>query len=723
MGFGAGLLLLIVVGCASVGGGRSNAPQAQEILSAPEAAIEPTENPIFGGVLKDNYGWLRARDDERVLDYLKAENAYTEQEMAHTADLQEELFQELLGRIQEDDAEPPYRRGNYFYYSRTESGKPYTIYCRKDAADEGAPEEVILDVNLLADGHEFYKIGPMALSPSHRYLAYGYDTDGSEDFTVVVKDLETGELLGDEIREVSYSLVWANDDATLFYTVRDEATRPYKVFRHRLGSDTGLDELLFHEPDESFWLALNKTRSEEYILLMMGSSTTTETHVLSADDPDGRFSLFAGRRHEVEYSISHGGEHFYILTNDGATNFRLLRTPEGKTDPSHWEEIVPHREDTKLEQVHPFESFVALRERVRGQRKIRIRGYDGSDDHYIDLPEKVYALSGAPNPEYESDTYRFSYTSLVTPRTVYEYRPHSRELEVLKRQEVLGGYQASDYATERIFAVAEDGEKIPMSLVYRRGLIKDGSHPALLYGYGSYGSTTDPRFSSANLSLIDRGFVYAIAHVRGGSFLGERWHDDGKMLNKKNTFSDFVAAAERLVDGGYTSADRLAARGGSAGGLLMGAVVNLRPDLFRAILAHVPFVDVMNTMLDDSIPLTVIEYEEWGNPNDKEYFDYMLSYSPYDNVESKDYPAMLVTAGLNDPRVQYWEPAKWVAKLRATKTDARPLLLRTNMGAGHGGASGRYGALRETAFEWAFLLDTFGLTDGRAPATNSASSD
>ena len=713
LGFGVGLLLLVVVGCAT-SGGRSGTSDVPKVVSAPVAETEPTAHPIFGGVLKDNYGWLRQREEERVLDYLKAENAYTEQEMAHTEELQEKLFQELLGRIQEDDTEPPYRRGDYLYYSRTEAGKAYTIHCRRKVTVDGedaAAEEVILDVNLLAKDHEFYELGPIALSPNHRYLAYGYDTDGSEDFTVVVKDLDTGKLLADEIDQVSYSLVWASDDETLFYTVRDEATRPYKVFRHRLGVDTGLDELLFHEPDDSFWLGLSKTRSEEYILLTMGSSTTTETHVLPADKPDGRFELFAERQHEVEYSVTHGGEHFYILTNDGATNFRLMRTPENRFERSHWEEVIPHREDTKLEQVHPFESFIALRERVRGQRKVRIRGYDGREDHYVELPEKIYALSGAPNPEYESDSYRFTYTSLVTPRTVYEYRPHSRELEILKRQEVLGDYSPDQYVTERIFAVAEDGEKIPMSLVYRRGLVKDGSHPALLYGYGSYGATIDPRFSSTHLSLLDRGFVYAIAHIRGSSFLGERWHDDGKMLNKRNTFTDFIAAAERLIEGGYTSADRLAARGGSAGGLLMGSVVNMRPDLFGAIVAHVPFVDVMNTMLDDSIPLTVIEYEEWGNPNEREYFDYMLSYSPYDNVEAKEYPAMLVTAGLNDPRVQYWEPAKWVAKLRAVKTDDHRLILRTNMGAGHGGASGRYGALRETAFEWAFLLDTFGLED------------
>jgi len=701
-GFGVGALLLLLLGCASSGGVKSSATRRPTAVDSPVATVETSATSIHGRELSDDYGWLRDRDSERVVSYLEAENAYTEAEMEHTKELQETLFGELLARIKEDDAEPPYRRGAFLYYTRTEQGKPYKIYCRKASApgtgDEGE-EEIILDVNALADGHEFYEIGPISISPDHRYLAYGFDVDGSEDYTVVVKDLVSGDFLGDRIDGVSYSLEWANDNRTFFYSIRDEATRPFKVLRHRIGSAAGEDEVVFHEEDESFWLGLDKTRSERYLLLGMGSSTTTEYWILDADDPEGEFRVFAPRQHEVEYQLSHAGDSFYVLTNEGAKNFRLFRAPVEGFGRDQWVEVIEHRDDTKLEVVDNFADFMVVRERDRGQRRLRVMSYGAEADHYVELPEKVYTLGSGQNAEFESASYRFTYTSLVTPRTVYEYAPEARELDVLKRQEVLGDYDPRRYVTERIYATAADGEQVPMSLVYRRGLEKNGRNPCLLYAYGSYGATIDPRFSSVNLSLIDRGFIYAIAHIRGGGFLGEPWHDGGKMLTKRNTFTDYVAAAEHLVQRGYTSPDRLAARGGSAGGLLMGAVVNLRPDLFGAVLAHVPFVDVINTMLDDSIPLTVIEYEEWGNPNELEYFDYMLSYSPYDNVEAKDYPPMLVTAGLNDPRVQYWEPAKWVAKLRAEKTDDNRLLLKTNMGAGHGGASGRYGALRETAFE------------------------
>ena len=580
-----GVALLLLAGCAGVRNPQDGPAAVAEAAAPPSASVDSTVTEIHGLSLSDDYFWLRERESDEVIAYLEEENRYTEAVMAHTEELQGKLYDELLGRIKEDDADPPYRHGDFLYYSRTEEGKPYRIYCRKPAGDEGAEEQVLLDVNALAEGHEFFEIGAMAISPNHEMLAYGFDTTGSEDYVVVVKDLVSGELLEDRIEGAASSLEWANDNETLFYTVRDEARRPYKVYRHRLGNVAGLDELVFHESDEKFFVGVGKTRSERYLLIELGSSTTSEIRYLDASEPEGDFTLFAPRQHEVEYSVSHCGDHFYVRTNEEAKNFRLLRAATSNVDRSAWEEVVPHRAGVKLETVQCFEGFMVLRERVEGQRKLRVRHYDGGDDHHVELPETVYAVGFAANPEYRTDRYRFTYTSLVTPSTVYEYEPAARELEVLKRREVLGGYDPSQYVTERIFATAEDGARVPMSLVYRRGLVKNGKNPCLLYAYGSYGATLDPRFSSLNLSLLDRGFVYAIAHIRGGqASWARRWYDDGKLLDQEATPStDFIDAGEYLdrreLHVARTSSSPLGVA--APGGVLMGAVVEHAPGPVR----------------------------------------------------------------------------------------------------------------------------------------------
>jgi oligopeptidase B len=680
-------------------------PSAQQ---PPVAERDPKVSVLHGEERVDEYHWLRNRDDPRVVAYLEAENLYAEARTAKTKSLRERLFVEMKGRIKQDDSSVPQRKGEYLYYSRTEDGKQYRIECRKKG-DLDAPEEILLDQNELAKGHDYFRLGAFEVSPDHALLAYATDVSGNETFDVRVKDLRTGKLLPDVIEKVEYGLEWGNDNRTLYYTTMDEAHRPDKVHRHRLGETRNSE--VFHEPDDAFHLRLSKTRSDKFLVIQLQSQITSEVWVLDADDAAAKPRRIEARRNGVEYAIAHHGKRFFIVTNDDAENFRLMEAPVTKPGRAQWREVIGHRPEVRLESAEAFAGHLVLREREEGLRRLRIRDLDTGKDHHVDFEEPVYAVYGARNPEFDTTTLRFRYASLTTPMSVFDYDMSSRKRDLRKEDEVLGGYDRRKYRAERLHATAADGTRVPISLVYREDTPRDGTAPLLLYGYGSYGSTIEPSFNSNRLSLIDRGFVYAIAHVRGGGALGRPWYRAGKLKKKRNTFTDFIACAEHLVDEGYTSKERLAIRGGSAGGLLMGAVTNMRPDLFHVVVANVPFVDVINTMLDDSIPLTVIEYEEWGNPNEKEAYHYIKTYSPYDNVAAVDYPNILVTAGLNDPRVAYWEPAKWVARLRAHKTDRNLLLLKTNMGAGHGGSSGRYDRLEEIAFEYAFILERMGLAE------------
>ncbi len=657
---------------------------------------------INGVVLKDDYYWLRERESEEVLDYLKAENKYTDDMTEHLKPLQDELYKEMVARINEDDASVPVKKGDYYYYSRMEKGKNYSINCRKKGSLD-AKEEIILDENILAEGKEYCRVGEMEVSPNHKLMAYAVDFSGSEEYDIYIKNLETGELLSDKIEKTAGSLVWANNNTTFFYTMLDETHRPYQMYRHDLGGKT--DKLVFEELDGMYFLYPYKEKNGKFIYAYLGSKVTTEMHFMDANNPDEGFKVLQPRRKGLEYSVANHGDDFYIVTNDNALNFKLMKTSVKTPGIEHWTEVLPHDANVLLSSVETFENHLVLYGRKGGFKHINVTDLRTNESHDITFPEPVYTYWSSDNPEFEGNTIRFTYSSMITPRTVYDYNLDTKKLDTKKVYEVKGGFEKSDYVVERLEATADDGTKIPISVAYKKGIKRDGSNPCYLYAYGSYGSSTEPYFSTIRVSLLDRGFVYAIAHIRGGSEMGRQWYEDGKFLKKKNTFTDFINCAEHLVKEKYTASDKLAIAGGSAGGLLMGAVVNMRPELFNTVVAHVPFVDVINTMLDETIPLTVVEYEEWGNPNDKTYFDYMLSYSPYDNVEAKDYPNILITAGLNDPRVQYWEPAKWTAKLRATKTDSNTLLLKTNMGAGHGGASGRYEALKEYAFEYAFVLD------------------
>jgi oligopeptidase B len=677
------------------------APLDPKLAQPPVAKVIPRLGTVNGDTRQDNYSWLRDRRDPDTIAFLEAENAYTKSVMRDTEELQSRLYSEMLGRIKQTDMSVPVRRDGYFYYTRTEEGKQYSIYCRKQGSFE-AQEEVLLDANALAEGQAYFRIGTFAPSPNHQLLAYSVDLTGDEVFTVRVKNLETGTLLADEIPNTSYSLEWAGDNTTLFYTVLDDAKRPFKVFRHSLGVPG--DALIFHEPDRRFEVDLSKTSSRAFILITSRSPLTTEIQCVRSDNPSGEFRAVLPRVHETEYDLTHHGDFFFIRTNDAARTFRLVQAPVADPSKANWKELISARAAVTIEDVTAFEDHLVVEERDLGLPKIRIQQMSSGITHYIHFPEPVYSAALTGNAEFATKTLRFNYSSLTTPNSVFDYDMETRERELKKQQEVLGGYDALLYQSERIYAPSADGMQIPISLVYKKGVAKDGTAPLLLYGYGAYGLTTEPVFSSDRLSLLDRGVVYAIAHIRGGGDLGKPWHEDGRLLKKRNTFTDFIACAEQLLAHRYTSSSRLAIEGRSAGGLLIGAVLNLRPDVFGVALAGVPFVDALNTMLDASLPLTVGEYEEWGNPEDKIYYDYIKSYAPYENVAPKAYPALLITAGLNDPRVSYWEPAKWAAKLRALKTDNNLLLLKTNMGSGHFGASGRYEYLKETAFNHAFLL-------------------
>jgi oligopeptidase B len=691
-------------------------PSLPEEHFAPVARVVPRVETVHGETRIDDYFWLRDRSDPEVLAYLDAENRYTRAVMQHTEPLQEQLFQEMRGRIKETDLSVPERIDDYFYYSRTEVGGQYPILCRRRGSLE-APEEILLDQNPLAAEHAYFRLGASEVSPNHRLLAYSVDTSGAEEFTLYIKDLTTGQHLADRIQKTSHGLAWANDSRTLFYTVLDDARRPCRLYRHVVGDDPSQDPLVYFEPDQAFFLDVSRTRSRKYLLLDLSSHSTSEVRFLSADHPEEPFRLVQPRRAGVEYTVTHHDDRFFITTNDAAPNFRLVQAPVERPSQEHWTPVLPYRPEIKLDSTDAFRQHLVIYERAAGLRQIRVLDLESGADHLIPFPEPVYTVRAHANPEFDTTLLRFTYTSLVTPSSVVEYDLSLPSWTVRKQTEVRG-YDPSLYRSERRFATAPDGVQVPVSLVYRVPLQLDGQRPLHLSGYGAYGLSYDPAFSSNSLSLLDRGFVVAIAHVRGGDEMGRAWYEGGRLLQKRSSFTDFIAAAEYLVAEGYTSSDRLVINGGSAGGLLMGAVTNLRPELFRMVLAEVPFVDVVNTMLDASLPLTVIEYDEWGNPNDPAAYSYIRSYSPYDNIEPKDYPHMLVTGGLNDPRVAYWEPAKWIAKLRAKKTDRNRLLLRTNMGAGHGGASGRYDLLREMAFKYAFMLDVLGAGSwGPAPTS------
>ena len=682
-------------------------------MPAPEAPKRPHRLEAHADVRIDDYYWLRKRNDPEVRAYLDAENAHVDECLGHTKQLQAELFDEIKGRIKQTDESVPYREGTHRYYYRYEDGKEYRVYCRQPGTSND--EQLVLDVNRIASGHEYCDVAELVVSPDEHLVAYAVDTVGRRQYDIRFRDLRTGDALSDVIPSVTANVVWANDSRTLLYARQDPTTlRSHQVYRHVLGQDTSLDQLVFEETDETYACGVGKSRSKRYILIASYHTLTTEYRVVDADRPDGDPWVFAPRESGHEYHIDHYRDRFFIRSNADATNFRLLAvddSPAAVPDDGHlsrdrWHEVVAHRPDVLLETFELFADHLVTQERVEGLVRLRIRPWNGEAAHDIEFPEPVYeAFIDAHNKEPDTQVLRFGYSSLSTPESDYDYDLVTRERTLLKREEVLGDFDPANYRTERVFATASDGVRVPISLVSRHETPRDGTSPLLLYGYGSYGISMNAGFRSPRLSLLDRGFTFAIAHVRGGQELGRPWYDDGKLMNKKNTFTDFVACAEQLVSDRYTSPSRLFAMGGSAGGLLMGAVINMRPDLFGGVIAQVPFVDVVTTMLDETIPLTTGEYDEWGDPNDLSAYRYIKSYSPYDNVGPKSYPHMLVMTGLHDSQVQYWEPAKWVAKLRALKTDDHVLVLKTNMDAGHGGSSGRYERYRETALQYAFLID------------------
>ncbi len=691
--------LLIFNGCTQ---------QKEEPMKAPVAKKTEKVFDEHGHKRVDNYYWLNQRDNAEVIKYLEAENAYTDEMLKGTEKLQEKIYEEIVSRIKQTDMSVPYTLNGYTYYTRYEEGKEYPIYCRKTLTTD-APEEVMLDGNKMAEGHAFFRIGGWDVSPDNELLVYSVDTVSRRKYTLHFKNLKTGEIYEENIPNTSGNVTWANDNKTVFYAIKDETLRPYKILRHSLGQNVKNDDVVYHETDPTYNTYVYKTKSEKYLVIGSESTLTSEYRILDAAQPEGVFKLFQKRTHGIEYDISHQGNRWLIRTNYKAKNFRLMETPENKTELDNWTEIIPNRDDVLFEYVSVFQNYYVLAERKNGLIRFRVYDTKENSDYYIDFDEEDYYAYTSNNPDYYSQKLRYGFTSLKTPESVYDYNMVTRTSVLLKQQEVLGGYDPSEYITERKYAPTRDGVKVPISIVYKKGFKKDGSQPLMLYGYGSYGYSVESYFRSARLSLLDRGFAFAIAHVRGGEELGRQWYEDGKLLKKKNTFFDFIDCANYLVEDKYTSSDKIFAYGGSAGGLLVGAVVNYEPQLFEGVIAAVPFVDVVTTMLDERIPLTTGEYDEWGDPNEKEYYEYMLSYSPYDNVEAKAYPNMLVTTGLHDSQVQYWEPAKWVAKLRDMKTDDNLLLLKTNMDFGHGGASGRFETYKETALEYAFMLYLLGV--------------
>ena len=683
----------------------------------PIAEKKPKKLVKHGDVRVDNYFWMRLSDEQKlapvkdahtqkVINYLEAENDYHDKITAYTKNFEEELFLEMKGRIKEDDATVPYKDNGYFYITRYEKGKQYPIYSRKKEHLE-AEEQIMFDVNQMSKGYEYYKLGGLNISPNNKLAVFATDTVSRRQYFLRIKNLETGEIYKDIIDNTTGGSVWANDNKTIFYTKKNPVTlRSEKIYRHVLGTPTSEDVEVYHEKDETFGTYVTISKSKKYIIIGSYSTTSTEAQFLEADNPTGEFKILQPRVKDLEYNVAHYKEHFYLLTNkDKATNFKLMKTPVTKTTLENWIDVIPHREDTLLEDFSIFKEYLVLEERSNGLNKVRIKRWDNKEDYYLPFNEDTYSVGVYGNPEFDTDIIRYSYNSFTTPSSIIDFNMNDKTKDIKKEQEVLGGkFKKENYISKRVWAPARDGKKVAISLVYHKDTQLNENTPLLQYAYGSYGYTIPDSFSTTRLSLLDRGFVYALAHIRGSEYLGRNWYEDGKMLNKKNTFTDFIDCSKYLIANKYTSSKHLYAMGGSAGGLLMGAIININPDLYNGIIAAVPFVDVISTMLDDSIPLTTGEYDEWGNPNDKDFYDYIKSYSPYDQVDSKAYPNMLVTTGFHDSQVQYWEPAKWVAKLRELKTDDNLLLLRTNMGAGHGGASGRFEALKETAKDYTFIL-------------------
>lgn len=673
-------------------------------MQAPVAKKKPTTLTAHGHDRIDNYYWLNQREDKEVIAYLEAENAYFDEKTKDQADLKETLFEEIKGRIKEDDQSVPYRKHGYIYQSKFEIGDQYPRYVRTKVGTE--VEELMLNVNEMAEPHDFYNVGGLSVSDDNRYLAFGEDTISRRIYTIKIKDLETGQYLPDVIPNTTGGSVWSADGQYLFYSVKDEALRPYKIMRHKLGTAPQDDAVVYEESDDTFRAFVYRSKSRKYIIMGSVQTVSAEYHLLRADEPLGESRCFQPRERNLEYGIAHLDDKFYVLTNKDAKNFQLMVTPEEATTQDNWTTVIPHRDNTLLEDVDLFRKFLVLSERTDGLTRLRVMPTDSANgqDHYLEFTDEAYMAYTSVNPEFDSETLRFGYQSMTTPASTFDYNMVSRERTLLKQHPVLGDFDSANYVSERRFSESRDGTKVPLSIVYRKGTRKDGTAPVLLYAYGSYGHSMDPYFSVSRLALLDRGFIYVIAHIRGGEEMGRQWYEDGKLLKKMNTFTDFIDAGEWLIANDYTAKAGLYAMGGSAGGLLMGAIVNLRPDLWAGIVSAVPFVDVVTTMLDDSIPLTTGEYDEWGNPNIKEFYDYILAYSPYDQLEAKAYPNMLITTGLHDSQVQYWEPAKYVARLRELKTDNNQLLLHTNMEAGHGGASGRFDAIKEVARDYAWLV-------------------
>ena len=680
-------------------------------MQAPKAKKTPTELTVHGDTRIDNYYWLNNREAPDVIDYLNAENAYTKHMMRHTEAFQKTLFEEMKSRIKEDDTSVPYKLNGYWYLTKYKKDNDYPIYVRKKESLD-AEEELLFDCNEMAKDHAYFNLGGISISPDNTLVAFSTDTVSRRQYTIQIKNLVTGEIYPDKILNTTGSATWANDNRTLFYAMKDPVTlRAHKIFKHKLFSNSKTDTEVYHEVEESFNTFVYKSKSKKYIIIGSSSTLSSEYRFLDANTPDNEFKVIQKRTKNLEYSIAHYQDSFYIISNiDNSTNFKVCKTSEKATEKEHWQDVIPHRNNVLIEDIEIFKDYLVVNERENGLNKLRIMSWNGEEDYYLPFNSETYTTYIGNNPEFESNLLRYGFNSLTSPSSVIDYNFKTKESQIKKEQEVLGGtFNKDNYESKRIWATARDGVKIPISLVYRKGIKLDGKNPLLQYAYGSYGSTIDPSFSTIRLSLLDRGFIYAISHIRGGEYLGRDWYEKGKLLTKLNTFTDFIDCSKFLIQEKYTSNKHLYAYGGSAGGLLMGAIINMESDLYNGVLAAVPFVDVVTTMLDDTIPLTTGEYDEWGNPNDLDYYNYMKSYSPYDNVKTKAYPNMLVTTGLHDSQVQYWEPAKWVAKLRDLKTDSNKLLLHTDMESGHGGASGRFESLKEVALEYAFLLDLEGI--------------
>ena len=693
-------------------------------MKPPVAKKNPYKTTLHGQERIDNYHWIRLTDEQKlakniegwpddqtmqVVDYIKKENEYTQTQLRHTKNLQKKLYSEIISRIKKDDVSVPYLDNDYWYYTRYEKGKEYPIYCRKRESLEN-PEEVMINVNDWAKGHDYFSLTNLSVSPNNKFLAFGVDTLSRRIYTIKIKDLQTGELLMDEIHGTEDAVAWANDNATFFYTVKNEITLLSEyINRHKLGTLQTDDVRVYTEKDDSFYIGVGRSKSDKYIIIYNSSTLISDYYILNANDPVGKFRQFSPRETEHEYTIEHYNDKFYIVTNWKAMNFRLMETPENATTKQNWKEVIPHRKDVMVSGIDVFADHLVISERRDGLRQIRVIDQRNGNEHYLDFGEAVYSAYPSVNPSFNTNVLRYQFSSLITPRSTFDYDMDMKVSTLLKQSEVVGGHDPADYHSERLYAKVRDGKKVPISIVYKKGFKKNGQGNLLLYAYGSYGSTNDPSFSSTRLSLLDRGFAYAIAHIRGSQTYGRPWYEDGKMFHKMNTFTDFVDCSKYLIQNNYTDPGHLFAMGGSAGGLLMGAVVNLAPELYRGVIAAVPFVDVINTMLDASIPLTSNEWDEWGNPRKKDEYEYMMTYSPYDNVYNAAYPNMLVTAGYFDSQVQYWEPVKWVAKLRDYKVGENVLYLHTNMDAGHGGKSGRFLRYKELSLKYAFMLDLAGM--------------